>query len=385
MEGQEQQSHQVSLCLAQVSPSDHLMDSVADTKIGSDTVNSLRSPASANSLFSFRPTKGLISRAGIIPISYTQDAIGPIARNVNDLAIALTVMASPGFDPQDNTTALPSSFQTGIDYSKSVTGGSLKGLKFGVVQGMFNRTASPETTPVNKIMDNMVAMLQKAGVEIIPITEAVYNSTALALLDVQRFEFREDMDAYLQMQSINGSRPSTLGRLYSSGKFLVIPSQYSFVQTSLQSSTNNASYAPTKLAIQNLTTVLSSTFSVNSLDAMIYPEQKNLVVKIGSPSQSGRNGILAALTGYPVVTVPAGFSPPTADAPIGVPIGMEILGLPWSESMLINIASHISTLTHIRRMPTFANMTVEVKSYSAVPSITPNSGNVPSAYPIGVY
>jgi Asp-tRNA(Asn)/Glu-tRNA(Gln) amidotransferase A subunit family amidase len=121
------------------------------------------------------------------------------------------------------------------------------------------------------------------------------------------------------------------------------------------------------------------------LDAIIYPEQKNLVVKIGSPSQIGRNGILAALTGYPVVTVPAGFSPPTDDALIGVPIGMEILGLPWSESKLINIASHISALTHVRRMPSFANISVEVNSYSSVPTITPDSGNIPSAYPIGVY
>lgn len=69
---------------------------------GSDTVNSLRSPASANSLFSCRPTRGLISRRGIIPISYTQDVIGPIARCVDDVATALTVMAGIGFDAQDN-------------------------------------------------------------------------------------------------------------------------------------------------------------------------------------------------------------------------------------------------------------------------------------------
>jgi hypothetical protein len=213
----------------------------------------------------------------------------------------------------------------------------------------------------------------------------VYNATSIAFLDVQTSEYREDMDSYLQMSSLGGSRPSNLGRLYSSGKFLVIPSQYGYVETSLLSSTSNASYAPIKLAIQNLTTVLRTTFSNNKLDAIIYPEQKNLVVKIGSPSQSGRNGILAALTGFPVVTVPAGFSPPTADAPIGVPIGMEILGKPWGESMLINIASHISSLTHVRRMPPFANMSVEVTSYSSVPTVIPNTANIPSAYPTGVY
>jgi Asp-tRNA(Asn)/Glu-tRNA(Gln) amidotransferase A subunit family amidase len=304
---------------------------------------------------------------------------------VKDLAAALTVMASIGYDPSDNITSLRPSESFGINYSKDVFGGSLRGLRFGLLEGFFNRTSSNETTPVNNVMSQMISVLQNAGVDIVHITEAVYNATSIASLDVQTSEYREDMDSYLQMSSLGGSQPSTLGQLYSSGKFLVIPSQYGYVETALSSSTSNASYAPTKLAIQNLITVLSNTFSSNRLDAIIYPEQKNLVVKIGSPSQSGRNGILAALTGFPVVTVPAGFSPSTADAPIGVPIGMEILGKPWSESMLINIASHISSLTHIRRIPKFANTSVEVTSYSAVPTVIPNTANIPSAYPVGVY
>jgi Asp-tRNA(Asn)/Glu-tRNA(Gln) amidotransferase A subunit family amidase len=352
--------------------------------IGTDTVNSLRSPASANSLFSVRPTRGLISRAGIIPISYTQDAIGPIARNVKDLAVALTVMSGIGYDPNDNTTSLIPASSNCVDYSADIYGDSLRGLRIGLLQGFFNRTASNETTPVNDVMNHMVAVLQTAGAVIVPINETVYNATAIAELDVQTSEYRQDMDQYLQMPSLSGTRPSTLNELYSSGKFLVIPSQYNYVSTALVSSTSNFSYAPVKLGIQNLTTTLRTTFSSNKLDAIIYPEQKNLVVKIGSPSQSGRNGILAALTGNPVITVPAGFSPPTAEAPIGVPIGMEILGLPWTESKLLNIAAHISDLTHVRRMPAFANGSVEMAAYTAVPIITPNTSNIPSAYPIGM-
>jgi Asp-tRNA(Asn)/Glu-tRNA(Gln) amidotransferase A subunit family amidase len=304
---------------------------------------------------------------------------------VRDLAIVLTVMASVGYDPNDNTTAMIPSSSVGIDYSAGIFGGSLRGLRFGLVQGLFNRTASSETTPVNNIMDDMVSVLQSAGATIVTINETVYNATAIATMDVQAWEYREDMDAYLQMPSVGGSHPSTLNELYGSGKFVVIPSQYNYVKTALVSSTSNISYAPTKLGIQNLTTVLRTTFSDNNLDALIYPEQKNLVVKIGSPSQSGRNGILAALTGFPVVTVPAGFSPVTEDAPIGVPIGMEILGLPWTESKLLNIASHISDLTCVRRMPAFENQSVEVTTaYDFVPTITPNTANIPGAYPIGV-
>lgn len=100
---------------------------------GTDTVNSLRSPASANSLFSCRPTRGLVSRAGIIPISYTQDAIGPIARSVEDVATALTFMASVGFDSEDNTTALVPAGIYGTDYMEGLTQGSLKGLRLGYV------------------------------------------------------------------------------------------------------------------------------------------------------------------------------------------------------------------------------------------------------------
>jgi hypothetical protein len=111
------------------------------------------------------------------------------------------------------------------------------------------------------------------------------------------------MDSYLQMPSDRGTRSSTLNALYGSCKFLVVPSQYSYVNTALVSSTGNASYPKLKLGIQNLSVILSTTFSANTLDVIIYPEQKNLVVKIGSPSQSGRNGILAALTGSPVITV----------------------------------------------------------------------------------
>lgn len=352
---------------------------------GTDTVNSLRSPASANSMFSVRPTRGLISRTGIIPISYTQDAIGPIARNVEDLAVALTIMASVGYDPSDNVTALIPTGSIGKDYSAALYGGSLQGMRFGLIEGFFNRTASNETTPVNNALAAMVTALTAAGVTVIPINETIYNSTALSnAYDVQKLEFRQEMDAYLTRPSLHGTHPSTLNQLYSSGEFLVIPSQYSFVNTSLVSSTSNATYPSIKFGIQNLTTALENTFKSNTLDALIYPEQANLVVKMGSPSQSGRNGIVAALTGSPVVTVPAGFSPNTTDAPIGVPIGMEILGMPWSEGKLLNIAKMVAEVKRVRRMPVSTEMVVESKMLSQVPKIVPDTKDIPSVYPIGV-
>ena len=352
---------------------------------GTDTVNSLRSPASANSLFSIRPTRGLLSRTGIVPISYTQDAIGAIGRTLKDVAAALTAMAKIGFDEGDNATALIPSTSVDVDYTSGLNSETLSGLRLGLLEGFFNRTATNETTPVNEALDGMTAKLRSAGATVVPITSALYNITTINLLDVQRYEYRQEMDAYLDRPSLKGAHPSTLNELYSSGKYLVIPSQYEYVSTALVSSTDNATYGDVKTSIVNLTTALQMTFKENQLDAIIYPEQKNLVVKIGSPSQSGRNGILAALTGSPVVTVPVGFSGATEDAPIGVPIGMEILGMPWSEQKLLSIGYAIEQLDHIRRMPAFANQSIETNGYAAVPSITPDSGNIPSAYPVGIH
>lgn len=351
---------------------------------GTDTVNSLRSPAASNSLFSFRPTRGLISRAGVIPISFTQDAVGAMARTVRDLAVAMTVMAGAGYDPRDNATASIPPEVVGRDYVAALRGGpELKGLRVGLLQGFFNFTDLAETTPVNEVMESMVNRLKAAGVDVVNITETVYNATAISsALDVQSYEYRELLDEYLAGPSLVGDKPATFEDLYASGKFLVIPNQYSFVNTSLSSSTSNTSYFTTQRGIQNLTNTLHKTFSTNRVDALIYPEQKNLVVKLASPSQSGRNGILAALTGSPVVVVPAGFSAPSTDAPIGVPIGVEILGLPWSEDRLLSIAQQISELAPVRRMPILANGTVEVTEYGSVPSVTPLA-NIPSAYPVG--
>jgi Asp-tRNA(Asn)/Glu-tRNA(Gln) amidotransferase A subunit family amidase len=358
---------------------------------GTDTVNSLRSPASANSLCSIRPTKGLITRTGIIPISTTHDVIGPIARTIKDVAVALTVMATTGYDAADNETALVPPANRNIDYSASISGLPLKGLRLGVLNGFFNRTNSSEVTPVNSAMDALMDRLTAEGVALVPIDEKIYNATAIqASYDVQRYEYRQLMDAYLQRPSLSGDHPESLNELYSrkavngsGGEFVVLPSQYEYVNTALVSSTSNASYVERQVGIRNLILALLNTFASNNLDAIIYPEQKNLVVKIGSASQSGRNGILAALTGTPVVTVPVGFSEPSQDAPIGVPIGMEILGRPFDEEKLLGIGYQIEQLMKIRKSPVFAKEIVEVPQYDSVPIVKPNRANIPGAYPLG--
>lgn len=370
---------------------------------GTDTVNSLRSPASANSLYSFRPTRGLISRAGIIPVSYTQDAAGAIGRSLMDIATALTVMSSVGYDRADNATLeIPPSI-TGTDYtgflSPSGNPTNLTGIRLGVLEGFFNRTAGRETTPVNDLMDSVVSQLRRQGATIVPINDTTtYNATHIALeLDVQKFEYRELLSEYLSSPNLQGTHPRSMPEIYVNNssinattppKFVVIPAQYQHIQQALISSTSNTSYTAIKNRIANLTQTLHSTLRYQQLSAIIYPEQKNLVVPIGSPSQSGRNGILAALTGSPVITMPIGFSAPSETAPIGIPVGMEILGLPFSEGTLLRIAKGIDDRLHARRSPVTAGLddydaaAQRSTHYSSVPSITPLR-NIPAAYPLG--
>jgi Asp-tRNA(Asn)/Glu-tRNA(Gln) amidotransferase A subunit family amidase len=318
-------------------------------------------------------------------VSYTQDALGAIGRTVKDIATALTVMAGVGFDPADNTTALVPSSSLGVDYAKSLTSSPMKGLRLGLVATFFNRTASLETSPVNDALDGIVAKLRASGAVIVPINSTIYtSSTILANYDTQRYEYRESMDAYLSRKSLAGPHPKSLQELYTSKKFLVIPSQYEYVTTSLLSSTGNSTYSAVQSGIRNLTLALQETFKENNLDALIYPEQQNLVVKIGSASQSGRNGILAAVTGSPVVTIPVGFSNATSTAPLGVPIGMEILGQPWTEQKLLNIARAIELMGRIRQTPEWAKQVVEIGNLTTVPDVKPNTRDIPSAYPVGV-
>lgn len=300
-------------------------------------------------------------------------------------------MAGVGFDPADNTTALVPPSSANVDYASSLESTNLKNVRLGLVTTFFNRNATNETTPVNDAMDAYVSRLEAAGATIVPISESIYtNSAILAKYDTQRYEYREFMDAYLSRQSLGGIHPTTLQELYArnssneGGKFLVIPSQYEYVNTALLSSTSNTTYTTVQSGIRNLTLALQETFIRNSLDALIYPEQQNLVVKLGSPSQSGRNGILAAVTGSPVVTIPIGFSNATETAPVGVPIGMEMLGQPWTEKDLFGIARAMERLGRVRRIPLWASEVVEVGGLSEVPVIVPNRGDIPKQYPVGV-
>jgi len=316
---------------------------------GSDTVNSIRSPASANALVGIRPTKGLLSRAGIMPVSETQDAAGPIARTVADAARLLEVMA--GYDPDDPSTAW-SIGNTPASYTPFLEEGSLRGVRIGLFKTM--QGSRPEHQEVKAVIAAAVAAMQNEGAIVVEVDDPALSAAKLiAENDVQKYEFRALINAYLA--SIPNAPAKSLADIIASGKFHK-PSLESFLASAqtYQGGIEELDYHLRLLRNVRTRDKLVSMLAEHRLDAVIYPLQQRLVVPATELNQADRNGILASVTGFPAITVPAGFSKPTATAPLGVPIGMDILGRPWSEGRLIQIAHGFEQATHFRKPPNSA-------------------------------
>ena len=313
---------------------------------GSDTVNSIRSPSSANSLVGIRPTRGLISRAGVIPVSFTQDAVGPLARTVADVAVMLDVMA--GYDPDDPVTALGIG-KIPATYTASLERNGVKDARIGVLRTLFG--TGPEHQEVNRVMANALDALKKQGAILVDIEDAALDTGKLVTdLDVQKYEYKFDLNNYLKAQP--DPPVHSLAELIASGKYHK-PSLEKFLASAegYENGLNEPDYKDRRVKIDDLRVRLANLMAKNDVAALVYPHQKRLPVMIGEPLQAERNGILATLAGFPAITVPAGFSTPTESAPIGVPVGIEFLGPPFSEPQLLQIAYGFEQATHARRPP----------------------------------
>jgi Asp-tRNA(Asn)/Glu-tRNA(Gln) amidotransferase A subunit family amidase len=313
---------------------------------GSDTVNSIRSPSSANSLVGIRPTRGLISRAGVIPVSFTQDASGPLARTVADAAVMLDVMV--GYDPDDPVTALgvgkiPRTYTAFLDRT------ALKGARIGVLRTLFG--TGPDHQEVNRVMANALEELKKQGAILVDIDDAAFDTGKLISdLDVQKYEYKFVLNNYLKAQP--NSPVHSLAELIATGNYHK-PTLEKFLASaeSYENGLNEPDYKDRRIKIDDLRVQLANVMARNNVVVLLYPHQKRLPVMIGEMNQAERNGILASLAGFPAITVPAGFSTPTESAPIGVPVGIEFLGPPFSEPQLLQIAYGFEQATHARKPP----------------------------------
>lgn len=309
---------------------------------GSDTGQSIRSPSSANNLVGIRPTRGLVSRRGVIPNSQTQDEVGPIARNVSDAALLLDVMA--GYDAGDPITAFGRGHKPN-SYAELLNRDALKGARIGVMNNLFGN--EERHRDVNAVMEAAIATMQSLGATVVRFELAGYDALA-SNLDTQLFESRTVLERYFATLPANAPVKNFAQ---------LVAANTSLAQRALEAEfavadgMNSPVYKEHILNRDKLRLAVANQMAVLNLDAILYPLQKIMVAPVTAREQSERNGVLSNGTGFPAVTFPAGFSPPTPSAPLGVPVGGELLGPDFSEARLLSYAFAYEQAVQPRRAP----------------------------------
>jgi amidase len=313
--------------------------------IGSETDGSIVCPSGTNGLVGIKPTLGLVSRSGIIPISHSQDTAGPIATSVADAARVLSAIA--GSDPEDPATAEADLHAT--DYSKFLDAGALKGKRIGVVRKLAGFDPN-----VDAVLEQTIATLKAQGAVIVdPVELPHMNDYGDDELTVLLYEFKHDLDAYLAEHP--GLAVHDLDDLIAFDKSHAAQEmpwfgQDLFEQAQAKGPLTDKAYldALEKSKRQAGPEGIDAALAKDHLDALLAPT--------GGPAWStdlvtgdhvaGGSSSPAAVAGYPDVTVPAGFVH-------CLPVGMSFFGPKWSEPMLIGIAYAYEQASHARRPPRF--------------------------------
>jgi amidase len=309
---------------------------------GSDTGQSIRSPASANNLVGIRPTRGLVSRVGVIPNSLTQDEIGPITRSVTDAALLLDVMA--GYDPADPITAFGHG-RIPRSYTQLLSTEALKGARIGVMTNLFG--TAERHAEVNQVIEGVIAKMEGLGATIVRFNLPEYDALA-STVSTSQFEARTVMDRYFASLGPNAPIKSFAE---------LVATKTSAVQKTLEAELavvdgmNSQAYKDRTLNRDKLRIVVAKKIADLSLDAILYPLQKIFVAPVTAEDQLERNGTLSNGTGFPAVTFPGGFSAPTASAPLGIPVGAELLGLDYTEAKLLAYAYAFEQASQLRKLP----------------------------------
>jgi len=317
--------------------------------LGTETDGSIVCPATINGVVGIKPTVGLTSRAGVIPISHTQDTVGPHARTVGDAAAVLSALV--GVDPRDPaTSASAGKFST--DYTQFLDPHGLQGARIGVARGGGFTGYNRET---DRVFEEAIAAMADAGAVIvdpaeIPTIDELNADQAEIIVLI--YEFKRDLNAYLATRT--GVPVHTLADViafnlahasqelqYFGQEFLELAEQEIFTQQEYE----DALVRGHELA------------GKNGIDAILAQEHLDaLVAPTGSPSWPtdlvngdhflGASSGPAAVAGYPIINVPAGFA-------FGLPLGISFMGTAFSEAKLIKLASGFEAATHARRPPTF--------------------------------
>ena len=317
--------------------------------IGSETDGSIVSPANCCSIVGIKPTLGLVSRAGIIPIAHNQDTAGPMARTVADAAALLGALA--GVDPQDDATAA-SAGQARTDYTGALDPNGLKGARLGVCRSHF-MGYSPAT---DALMETALEALKRLGAIVVDpadiTTAGQFDDSEFAVL---LYEFKADLNRYLPAWA-PGSGAQTLADLitfneHNKDREMPYFGQEIFVQAQAKGPLTDQDYlrALDKNHLLARTQGIDAVMAEHQLDALIAPTggPPALIDLVnGDPGGGGSFSSPAAVAGYPHVTVPMGYV-------AGLPVGLSFVGRPWSEATLIKLAYAYERETKARRPPRF--------------------------------
>ena len=341
----------------------------ATVSIGSETDGSIVCPGNANGVAAIKPTIGLTSRAGVVPISHTQDTIGPHCRSIADCAAALGVLQSPTFDNRDPATkGVPLGWQgTGktrptnipTDYTKFLDPKGLKGAVLGITrQGLSGFTNVTTPAPVTDAVEAAFQALTNAGATLVDLDALGYNfAGGPGELLVLCFDFRNDVQAYF------GTRvgvPVAGGTLQSAIDFnnahadVEMPffNQDLFVLCNSLAPGPDDPQAAFGGMTYNQALQADHDFTVNNVDAALSAQHLDAIVSAtdnpawatdlvyGDHFIFGTSSIAAA-GGYPIVQVPAGVV-------FGVPLGISFFGTAFSEPTLIKLASGYEAATQVR-------------------------------------
>ncbi len=313
--------------------------------IGTETNGSIVCPSNNNGIVGIKPTVGLVSRSGIIPISFTQDTAGPMARTVADAATVLQALA--GLDPSDEKT-LAAKGKIASDYRQYLKKDGLKGKRIGLVRQLMGYHHR-----VDALMERTVELLKKSGAEVVEIETLIPSGYEAASYQVMLYEFKDGLDRYLSRTADTVAVKSLADLIEFNKKDEIELRHFDQQLLDMAQAKGDLDSPEFKKALQEM---LDSSRR-NGIDKVMDELQLDaLMAPTGSPAWKtdlvngdhfmGGSSSPAAVSGYPNITLPMGF---VEDLPVGV----SFFGRAWSEGVLLEIACGAEAVLQQRRTPRF--------------------------------
>jgi amidase len=315
--------------------------------IGTETDGSIVCPSSANGLVGIKPTVGLVSRSGIIPISHSQDGAGPMCRTVRDAAIVLGALT--GVDSEDSATA-ESRGKSHTDYTQFLKADGLRGARIGVVRKTFGFRDT-----VDKVMEEALEAMKREGAILVdPAEIETAGKWSETELTVFMYELKADLNAYLARPGFSAPVKTMKGIIEfnekNREKEMPYFGQDFFLKAEEKGPLSSKEYIEALEKNHQLARKegIDATMDKHNLDALVGPTGGAawLTDLVDGDHFGGGSSGAAAVAGYPNVTVPAGFV-------FGMPVGISFFGRAWSEPVLVRLAYAFEQATKVRKAPKF--------------------------------